>query len=128
MDKEKVIQNYMKSLGISREDAEQLWEDDQADYIGEQGEEMTLKAKEIRRYEQSTEKKERKPREKKIDQEKVAILEYLVNRMESRHCVLEEDEWDFDKIIVANPQKEITFRVGENEYSLTLTKHRPPKK
>jgi hypothetical protein len=128
MDKEKAIQNYMKSLGISREDAEQLWEDDQADYIGEQGEEMTLKAKEIRRYEQSTEKKERKPREKKIDQEKVAILEYLVNRMESRHCVLEEDEWDFDKIIVANPQKEITFRVGENEYSLTLTKHRPPKK
>jgi hypothetical protein len=128
MDKEKAIQNYMKSLGISREDAEQLWEDDQADYIGEQGEEMTLKAKEIRRYEQSAEKKERKPREKKIDQEKVAILEYLVNRMESRHCVLEEDEWDFDKIIVANPQKEITFRVGENEYSLTLTKHRPPKK
>jgi hypothetical protein len=128
MDKEKAIQNYMKSLGISREDAEQLWEDDQADYIGEQGEEMTLKAKEIRRYEQSTEKKERKPREKKIDQEKVAILEYLVNRMESRHCVLEEDEWDFDKITIANPQKEITFRVGENEYSLTLTKHRPPKK
>lgn len=128
MDKEKAIQNYMKSLGISREDAEQLWEDDQADYIGEQGEEMTLKAKEIRRYEQSAEKKERKPREKKIDQEKVAILEYLVNRMESRHCFLEEDEWDFDKITIANPQKEITFRVGENEYSLTLTKHRPPKK
>ena len=128
MDKEKAIQNYMKSLGISREDAEQLWEDDQADYIGEQGEEMTLKAKEIRRYEQSAEKKERKPREKKIDTEKVAILEYLVNRMESRHCFLEEDEWDFDKITIANPQKEITFRVGENEYSLTLTKHRPPKK
>lgn len=128
MDKEKAIQNYMKSLGISREDAEQLWEDDQADYIGEQGEEMTLKAKEIRRYEQSAEKKERKPREKKIDAEKVAILEYLVDRMESRHCVLEEDEWDFDKITIANPQKEITFRVGENEYSLTLTKHRPPKK
>lgn len=128
MDKEKAIQNYMKSLGISREDAEQLWEDDQADYIGEQGEEMTLKAKEIRRYEQSAEKKERKPREKKIDAEKVAILEYLVDRMESRHCVLEEDEWDFDKITIANPQKEITFQVGENEYSLTLTKHRPPKK
>ena len=128
MDKEKAIQNYMKSLGISREDAEQLWEDDQADYIGEQGEEMTLKAKEIRRYEQSAEKKERKPREKKIDAEKVAILEYLVNRMESRHCFLEEDEWDFDKITIANPQKEITFQVGENEYSLTLTKHRPPKK
>lgn len=128
MTREEQIKKYMESLQISREEAEQLYEDDQADYIGEEGEEMTAKAKEIRRYEQSAEKKERKPREKKIDQEKVAILEYLVDRMESRHCVLEEDEWDFDKITVANPQKEITFRVGENEYSLTLTKHRPPKK
>ena len=49
MDKEKQILSYMKSLKISREEAEQLWEDDQADYIGEEGEEMTKKAKEIRK-------------------------------------------------------------------------------
>ena len=127
-NKELAIQMYMCKLGISREKAEQLYEDDQEDFIGEEGEQMTAKAKEIKRYEQSAEKKERKPREKKIDQEKVAILEYLADRMTSRHCFLEEDEWDFEKITVANPQKEITFRVGENEYSLTLTKHRPPKK
>lgn len=127
MDKEKAIQNYMKSLGISREDAEQLWEDDQADYIGEQGEEMTLKAKEIRRYEQSTEKKERKPREKKIDQEKVAIIDFIWSCMLNNTHLL-ENLLEVDNVNVANPQKEITFRVGENEYSLTLTKHRPPKK
>ena len=122
MDKEKAIQNYMKSLGISREDAEQLWEDDHTDYIGEQGEEMTLKAKEIRRYEQSAEKKERKPREKKIDQEKVAIVDFIYTEM------LNSGHIEFKEITVKNEQKEITFRVGENEYSLTLTKHRPPKK
>ena len=127
MDKEKAIQNYMKSLGISREDAEQLWEDDQADYIGEQGEEMTLKAKEIRRYEQSAEKKERKPREKKIDQEKVAIIDFIWGCMLNNTHLL-ENLLEVDNVNVANPQKEITFRVGENEYSLTLTKHRPPKK
>ena len=55
MDKEKQILSYMKSLKISREEAEQLWEDDQADYIGEEGEEMTKKAKEIKRYEKSNE-------------------------------------------------------------------------
>ena len=49
MDKEKQILSYMNSLKISREEAEQLWEDDQADYIGEEGEEMTKKAKEIKR-------------------------------------------------------------------------------
>lgn len=122
MDKEKAIQNYMKSLGISREDAEQLWEDDQADYIGEDGEQMTEKAKEIRRYEQSAEKKTRKPREKKIDQEKVAIVDFIYTEM------LHSDYIEFKEITVKNEQKEITFRVGENEYSLTLTKHRPPKK
>lgn len=129
MTKEQQIQSYMEKLQISREEAEQLWEDDQEDYIGEEGEEMTAKAKEIRRYEQSAEKKARKPREKKIDAEKVAIIHYLVDRMESRHCCVDEDDdWDFDNICIPNEQKEITFRVGGNEYSLTLTKHRPPKK
>lgn len=119
MDKEKAIQNYMKSLGISREDAEQLWEDDQADYIGEQGEEMTLKAKEIRRYEQSAEKKERKPREKKLDEDKVKIINFLQRVMTDSDAL---------NIEIKNEQREITFIFNGAEYSLTLTKHRPPKK
>lgn len=119
MDKEKAIQNYMKSLGISREDAEQLWEDDQTDYIGEQGEEMTLKAKEIRRYEQSAEKKERKPREKKLDEDKVKIINFL------QRVMIDSDALNVE---VKNEQREITFIFNDAEYSLTLTKHRPPKK
>ena len=35
--KEKEIRKYMEKLGISYEEAEQLWEDDQEDYIGEAG-------------------------------------------------------------------------------------------
>ena len=128
MTREQQIEHYMKSLQISRADAEQLYEDDQADFIGEEGEEMTVKAKEVRRYEHSAEKKERKPREKKIDQEKVAILNWIEGALVGRHSLIDEDEWDFSEVKKPNPQKEITFRVGENEYSLTLTKHRPPKK
>lgn len=128
MTREQQIEQYMKSLQISREEAEQLYEDDQEDYIGEEGEQMTEKAKEIRRYEQSAEKKERKPREKKIDQEKVEILNWVEGALVGRHSIIEEEEWDFSEVAKPNPQKEITFRVGENEYSLTLTKHRPPKK
>ena len=30
-------------------------------------------------------------------------------------------------IEIANPNREICFKIGENEYSLTLTKHRKPK-
>lgn len=122
MTREQQIEQYMKSLQISREEAEQLYEDDQEDYIGEEGEQMTEKAKEIRRYEQSAEKKARKPREKKIDQEKVEIIDFLYTEM------LNSGHIEFKETTVKNEQKEITFRVGENEYSLTLTKHRPPKK
>lgn len=123
MTREQQIEQYMKSLQISREEAEQLYEDDQEDYIGEEGEQMTEKAKEIRRYEQSAEKKVRKPREKKIDAEKVAIVDFVWGCMLNNTHIME-----FDNVNVINAQKEITFRVGENEYSLTLTKHRPPKK
>ena len=48
-EKEKQILKFMESLKISREEAEQLWEDDQEDYIGEEAEEMTRKAKEIKK-------------------------------------------------------------------------------
>ena len=33
-----------------------------------------------------------------------------------------------ENVQVVNDQKEITFQIGVNEYSVTLTKHRPPKK
>ena len=45
MTKEQQIQNYMTKLNISYEEALQLWEDDQEDFIGEEGEKMTQKAK-----------------------------------------------------------------------------------
>ena len=124
MDKEKQIQKYMVSLGISREDAEQLWEDDQADFIGEEGEEMTQKAKQIRRYEQSAEPRKKTEKQVKLDEEKVKILEWILDRLVDRHRLIEEDEWDFENVVLANPQKEITFTVGGNEYSISLIKHR----
>ena len=32
-----------------------------------------------------------------------------------------------ENVEIANPNREICFKIGENEYSLTLTKHRKPK-
>lgn len=119
MTREQQIEQYMKSLQISREEAEQLYEDDQEDFIGEEGEQMTAKAKEVRRYEQSAEKKVRKPREKKLDEDKVKIIKFLYDEMLSG---------GLDKVEIKNEQREITFAYNGAEYSLTLTKHRPPKK
>lgn len=84
--------------------------------------EMELKAKGIKNYVQSTpEKKTTKKREVKLDAEKVKIIEILANH-------LKEVEMNFENVMIANPQKEITFKIGGAEYSISLIKHRPPKK
>lgn len=127
MTKEQQIENYMKSLQISRAEAEQLYEDDKEDFIGEEGEEMTKKAKEVRRYEKADKPKSKKKREVKLDEMKIEIIKFLENAMDGRHRWIDENEWDFENVIVKNPQKEITFVVNGCEYSLNLIKHRPPK-
>ena len=127
MTREQHIEHFMTMLKISRAEAEQLLEDDEADFIGEEGEEMTKKAKEVRRYEQADKPKSKKKREVKLDEMKIEIIKFLENAMDGRHRWIEEDEWDFENVIVKNPQKEITFVVNGCEYSLNLIKHRPPK-
>lgn len=116
MNKEQTIQNYMKSLGISREEAEQLWEDDQEDYIGEAGEEMTKKAKEIKRYEKADKPSKPKKKERKIDENKKLILDKLHKTLET-----------FVKITNVKTETEISFVYNDEEYTLKLTKHRPKK-
>ena len=112
MSKEEQIQKYMVSLGLSREDAEQLWEDDQADFIGEEGEEMTQKAKQIRRYEQSDEPRKKGGRQIKEDTEKKQVLELLLTTLK---------ENGYNAEIVSS--KEIKF----NDFSISLVRHRPKK-
>lgn len=82
--------------------------------------EMELKAKkDCRRYE--TDKTKRKPTQKevKLDADKVEIINYLFNAVKAFNKV--------DNVAVKNPQKEITFNVGEDEFSISLIKHRKAK-
>lgn len=116
-EKEKQILLYMKQLDISREEAEQLWEDDQEDYIGEEGEEMTKKAKEIKRYEKAEKpSKPRAKKERKIDENKKLILDKLHKTLEA-----------FVKITNVKTETEINFVYNDEKYTLKLTKHRPKK-
>lgn len=116
MTKEQQILHYMKSLQISREEAEQLWEDDKEDFIGEEGEQMTQKAKEVRRYEQADKPKEKKTKERKVDETKGYLLGIL-------HKALEP----FVKITNVKTETEISFVYNDESYTLKLTKHRPKK-
>lgn len=115
-EKEKAILDYMKKLDISREEAEQLFEDDENDFIGEEGEQMTKQAKKAgRHYEQKGERK-KSTRERKVDTDKHELMQ----------CV------QFGiKEIVQNLQikteNECSFSFNGCEYSLKIIKHRPKK-
>lgn len=116
MAKEQEIQKNMKVLGISREEAEQLWEDDQNDFIGEEGEEMTRKAKEVKRYEKGDKPRAKAKKERKVDENKKLILDKLHKALET-----------FVKITSVKTETEISFVYNDEEYTLKLTKHRPKK-
>ena len=111
MSKEEQIQNYMKSLEISREEAEQLWEDDQADFIGEDGEKMQEKAKKIK-PKADRKKVSKVNRERKIDIEKLEILSTLSETL---------------TIMGYEPQIEKEVAIHFDNYTLKLTRHRPNK-
>lgn len=57
-------------------------------------------------------------RERKPDNEKRDIIqklkEYIANGFNTN-------------AVINNPERQIDFAIGTNEYSITLTKHRPPK-
>ena len=118
MTKEQEIQKHIQVLGLTREQAEQLWEDDKEDFIGDEGEGMQAKAKKnIRNQGQSTKKRKKATREKKVDNEKLEILKLCQG-------ILEENG------IIATIEKEVAihFEIEDTQFTLQLTRHRPPKK
>lgn len=124
------LEKTMASLELTREEALEMWCDDHDidaglakdfDLAPERQKvvrEMT-KGKAAPNY--SLEGKTRKPR--KEDTEKREIIENLQSAI---------DDWfskweDITEPQIVNPEREITFTLNGNNYSLTLTKHRPPK-
>jgi hypothetical protein len=81
--------------------------------------EMEIKAKGISNYTQAEEKKPRKKREIKKDEVKISFLKNL-------------EEWltntSVSDIMLVNEQREISFKINDDTYSLVLTRHRPQKK
>lgn len=88
----------------------------------EEAEEMALmeiKANDIKDYTQSSvEKKPKQKREVKKDPTKVTFIHYL-------------EEWllttNVENVTILNEQKEISFDIKGENYSLSLIKHRPKK-
>lgn len=102
---EKLIQSIMKDLKCSREDAEEVAK-------------MEMKAKDLKRYEQTEKPRKKVEREIKLDENKVKIINFL------ERALIGSDALD---VKIKNPQREITFIFKDEDYSVTLTKHRKKK-
>ena len=114
------IEKSMKLLDLSKEEAIQMYLEDEGYMENEEVEALTAKAKVNKVNHEAKSDKPRKSvkRERKPDVEKEKIIEILAN------CLKNEG---FDAEIT-NKSKIIEFSIGENHYKLDLVKKRPPKK
>ena len=115
-EKEKMIQTYMAKLDLSREEAEQMWQDEQEDNLPDLTAEQKQVVKEMTQADRKVETAPRK-RERKPDDDKRLLIAALVD------CLVD----GADEVEVINPEREIAFTYNSNRYRLTLSKPRGKK-
>lgn len=131
---EQQITKMMTTLKISREEAiDLIREDEEVDRMSmsEVDNDLTPEQKKAKKKATNTtgDKTKRSytftKRERKPDDVKREIIATIAQNLD-RCCFSEELSTVVD-VTVVKPEKEITFRVGEDEFSVTLIKHRKPK-
>ncbi len=112
---EKLIQAVYKDLA---DDVPETTIDDVLEVI-----QMETKAKTIHNYVQAEGKKPKAKRVVKMDDVKIDFLKKVKIFLDGMAL-----EGELAEVEIVNPQKEISFQIGGESYSLNLVKHRPPKK
>lgn len=114
------INKSVKLLGISKNEAIQMWLEDEGYLENEEVEELTAKAKvnKVSREAKADKPRKSTKRERKPDEEKENLIEILANCLKTAGFEAE----------IVNKSKIIEFNVGANHYKLDLIKQRPPKK
>lgn len=112
------IEKSMKVLGISKEEAIDLWLCDNDYEEDEEAEALTVKAKAVKRYEKADKPRKTTAKERKVDEEKKRLLNFCRIPIEGAGGIVTN---------VKN-EAEFSFTFGDNCYTVKLVKHRPPKK
>lgn len=127
VEKENRIAKIQKSLHCTREEAEQVFADDCAVdkmTMSQLNAEMTEEQKKAQKS--ATKTGTKKPTVYKFDTSKKTVKkddekEEFVRKL---HEIVAEFT---ENCVIANANREITFNLGENSYSLVLTKHKSAK-
>ena len=139
-EREKLIAKQMAILNVSRAEAEEIVaEDERIDRLtmGELKEECGAEAWAVMK--EMTAIGERKTPKTAENSPKAGKKAPTNFKFDTKPKKKDDEKEDFitklaemlqnlvENVEIANPNREICFKIGENEYSLTLTKHRKPK-
>ena len=118
------IEYNMKTLELSKEEAIDLWLEDNDYQVNEELEELDSKAKKVKIDHQAsavdkTEKKDRKPRTVKISDEKQGLFYSIY------HFLVETYGGSVD---ILKDNKLLSLKIGDKTFKVDLIEQRPPKK
>lgn len=119
------VEKNMRLLGLTKQEAVDLWLCDNDYIVNEEEQALTAKAKENRvtatvHKAKSTEYKPKTQKERvaKADPTKEGIISAIAEMLPSVNA---------ENIVIANKGKLITFTIGADSYKLDLIRQRPPK-
>ena len=118
------IEKSMKVLGLSKDDAIQMWLEDEGYLENEEQENLCKLAKEnkitatIHQASGKTEKKQSKPRTVKISEEKQTLFAEILSNL----------QYDYENVEVLKENKLIQVKIGEKTFKIDLIEQRSPKK
>lgn len=120
---DKEIEDNMKALELTREEAIEMWLEDEGYLENEEQNELDEKAKKVKidhgaSAVDKTEKKEKKPREIKVSDEKQALFAEIVEK-------LAENDRNYE---IIKENKLICVKIGEKTFKIDLIEQRQPKK
>ena len=113
------LENLVKGLGVSQEQAIQIWLEDEGYLENEEQNNLEKKAKDNRitatvHQAKSQSQKKKRTRERKPDLEKEEIIQNLANFLEK----------SAENVKITNISKLIEFDIGGNHYKLDLIRQR----
>jgi hypothetical protein len=118
------IEYNMKTLELSKEEAIDLWLEDNDYQVNEELEELDSKAKKVKIDHQAsaidkTEKKDRKPRTVKVSDTKQAVFANIY------HFLVETYG---ENVEIVKENKLLSLKIGDKTFKVDLIEQRPPKK
>lgn len=120
---DKAVSEYMKMFGLTKSQAVEMWLEDEGHLHNEEQEALERKAKENRitatiHEARNYTKKTQRERVKKEDPTKEGVITAIAEILPTVGAT---------DVVIVNSGKIITFRIGNDEYKVDLTRKRPPK-